>query len=242
VPAGFPSGPANLHQPPPFLALDALHSNGQGRWETLKLLRLLAWIWSGPGWPNVVPDAATAAFINGLAPGPTGLNYSTLLAHPRLSQVALMLGIANTSNNPLVTNVHHIDHDWFADLPKSAGANPPIHPFRWKTTPVTGAQTRERNFIEKLISALDRSLGLDTVLFGSSPATWTSGGPDHWPTLQGNPATATAKLSAACTGSLADKTIHHFWDNTGGSVFRLHVLVGDSTVSFVVTTPALDYP
>jgi hypothetical protein len=246
MPAGFPGDPANAHQPPPFVTLDQIHSAAEGRWETLKLLRLLGWAWSSTaGWPPASANSSAAAFISGLSAGPTGLVYATILQTLRLSGVAEMRGLTDPATaQPPATTVAHIDKDWFSDLPKSPAHK--VYPWLWKTSPVAGAATRERGFLKALMYALDRSLGLDSLPAFDHPDTWPQGAspaPNSWPPLQGSPNTSAAKLVAPIGAPLVqDKPIDHYWDNAGGSVFRFQTLVGASRVSFVVTTPAFNYP
>ncbi len=243
MPPGYPGGPANAHQPPPFLGLDSLHSTPQGRWESLKLLRLLGWAWMGtPGWPRTAPNAEANHYITALPPGPTGLVYSTILATLRLSGVAEMLGIALPGAVPPATSVAHIDNDWFGDVPKNRASH--IYPWKWKGLPVTEAESRERNFLREMMYALDRSLGLDSIGKFEHPDRWLTGpAPQNWPPLQGAPANAAAKLIAPLDAPLVEnKPIDHYWDNSGKSIFRFQTLVGAQRVSFVVTTPHFDYP
>lgn len=265
MPPGFPGGGDN--QPPPFVALDALHATPEGRWESLKLLRLLQWLWRGTaGWPPAAPNAAASAYVATLttlgplvtpppisfpglpAPTPYQLRYADLLTiNPvRLSRVAYMLKLTHPAlPHPgggviAATTVPHIDDDWFSDKPFPQAPNP----WKWKVGgagPVVLPETRERTFVAEMVKALQFSLGVRPAPIGD-PAGWPAGalGGSAWPPLQGDPQPPLQKLVAPITGPLReDKPIDHFWDNTGGGQFKFQVLVGASRVVFAVTTPEL---
>jgi len=135
------------------------------------------------------------------------------------------------------TSVSHINDDWFSDSPAAP------HPFNWKTTPVASAETRETSFVDKMIRAIELSLDLRPAPVGD-PANWPHGlyGGSAWPPLVGGPAPGPAALLAPIDRSnplAADKPIDHFWDSTGGSVFRIQILVGIDRIAFAVTAPGL---
>jgi hypothetical protein len=263
MPAGYPSGGAN--QAPPFMALDALHATPEGRWETLKMLRLLQWLWRGTtGWPPSAPTATSSAYVAGLttlgplvtppnisfpglpAPLPYQLRYSDLLATipVRLSRVAQMLNMTHPvlqkpgGGMMGATTVPHINDDWFSDNPAAP------NPWKWGPGgPVAFAEHRERTFVAELIKALQFSLGVRPAPIGD-PAGWPAAalGGSAWPPLVGDPQPPLQKLTAQVNipALRENKPIQHFWDNQGGAQFKFQVLVGATTVVFTVTTPELN--
>ena len=172
MPSGYPDDPFSPNKPLIFAVLDEQYADPRRRWESLKLHRLLQWLWDPVA---KTKNAQARAFIKTLtAYGPLGQCYADLLGHVRLSRVPELLG--QLSNDPATTR-EHVDKDWF-------GEN---GPYVWSpTTALTGPQ-RELAFLEGMIRALDASLGLDSVAPGH-PDTWADYDRRPWPPLMNDPA------------------------------------------------------
>ncbi len=172
MPSGYPDDPLSPNKPLIFAVLDEQYRDPRRRWESLKLHRLLKWLWD----PDKSTNAAAAKTYIGKLKGygPLGQRYADLNGHVRLSRVPELLG--QLSNDPATTRAH-VDEDWF-------GGN---GPFQWLPEPTSAGRERETLFLDAMIAALDASLGLQSVE-KCHPDNWADD--DHagsWPPLANDP-------------------------------------------------------
>jgi hypothetical protein len=247
--SGFPAVRAG-EKAPTFAAMDRACEDPRFRWEALKLLRLLEWLWTGVADVTTdPPNAAAAQWIedNLDFTGPLGHPYAHLLDHPRLSRVWEMLGLSSFYPG----HVAHVDSDWFSDT----GA------LRFDLPPGTSdPPKRERDMTRSMVVVLALSLGLNSAAMAGL-ATW------DWPALRqfinaaniiGDPDDIAAAAAAVANGAAleteeqrlqklmrGDLVIEELTNNlpidwywqTGVDSFGVPVVPHGKRILFLVQTP-----